>query len=229
MSADSRSATANSAAAGASTHNYAKPPTRMEDDEEGMKIRRMSIARKLLEGVDFPKVKGQTRVRDRKEPTHAELRYQRTLQLITNPAHQNLYSMTLERKLMTETGLESVIEELQLIASRHSHARVLILALRDSLKRSLFGCEINVALCSDASATQLEFIGEAGGYVRKVSRGQSTCFECLDQRDVVLQMVTKSKAETDNTVPVRILCSFLRGGMMTSSYYCCSTLPLAML
>ena len=51
---------------------------------------------------------------------------------------------------------------------------------------------MNVALCSDASATRLDFISE--DYVRWEIRGQSTCFECLDQRDVVLQTTTSNKS-----------------------------------
>lgn len=38
----------------------------------------------------------------------------------------------------------------------------------------------------DADATRIEFVGDSE-YTRKVFRGQSTMFECLDQQDVVLQ------------------------------------------
>jgi hypothetical protein len=110
----------------------------MEEGEEVLKERRMDIARRLLETVDFPKVKGQARSRQRGEVGERELRYQRTLKLITNPAHQTLYSINMERKLMTETGLQSVIADLEGITKRHCHARVLIVALRDALKVQLF-------------------------------------------------------------------------------------------
>ncbi len=40
----------------------------------------------------------------------------------------------------------------------------------------------------------MDFIGERG-YSRQVVRGHSTCFECLDQRDIVLQAVSKPKSD----------------------------------
>ena len=108
-------------------------------DEDGEKERtlherKLDIARRLVENVEFPKIKGQTRQRRNVAITEKEARYRRTLKLITNPNYQKLYSMTLERKLMTETSLNSIITELESIARRHTHAITIVTALRESLK-----------------------------------------------------------------------------------------------
>lgn len=64
--------------------------------------------------------------------------------------------------------------------------------LRRSLKSSLFGCEVNIGTCVSASADVLDFSTDT--YRRLVRRGESTCFECLDQADIVLQSVMNSDA-----------------------------------
>lgn len=50
----------------------------------------------------------------------------------------------------------------------------------------------------------MEFLETPGAaYTRKVVRGQSTCFECLEQRDVVLQVISKTKDDALSQTPVR--------------------------
>ena len=55
----------------------------------------------------------------------------------------------------------------------------------------------------------LDFFGDENEYVRHAVRGQSTLFECLEKKDVVLQAVvpnTSTDTDTDNaTIPVRSL------------------------
>jgi hypothetical protein len=71
------------------------------------------------------------------------------------------------------------------------------------MQESLFGCDVKIGICADASATRIDFISE-NDYVRKEIRGHSTCFECLDQRDVVMHSVSKSHAASDPSAgPVR--------------------------
>lgn len=52
---------------------------------------------------------------------------------------------------------------------------------------SLFGCEVNIGLSPNVGTQVLEFIDDSENK-RRVRRGQSTCFECIDQGDVVLQV-----------------------------------------
>lgn len=55
------------------------------------------------------------------------------------------------------------------------------------LKASLFGCEVNIGMSPTVGTQVLEFMDESNNK-RRVRRGQSTCFECIDQGDVVLQV-----------------------------------------
>lgn len=46
---------------------------------------------------------------------------------------------------------------------------------------------MNIGISPDSSLTILDFLGD-DDYKRRVQRGQSSCFECLDQKDIVLQV-----------------------------------------
>jgi hypothetical protein len=52
----------------------------------------------------------------------------------------------------------------------------------------------------DAGTTTLDFIGDSD-YRRRVQRGQSTCFECLDQKDIVLQISSPSPSLPSSSSP----------------------------
>ena len=68
---------------------------------------------------------------------------------------------------------------------------------------SLFGCEVNIGIATDANSTVMEFYGD-GDYLRKVTRGKSTCFECIDQKDIVMQAVSATRdSEQKETNMVR--------------------------
>lgn len=107
-----------------------------EEKEQMHKARKLQIARALLETVEFPKVKGQAKVRSNIPATEKEARMQRTLKLISNPKYQNLYSMDLERRLMTETSMNQIIVELQKMADRNASMKILALTLQKALKVS---------------------------------------------------------------------------------------------
>ena len=82
--------------------------------------------------------------------------------------------------------------ELENQSQRESTVKFMANILRRSLKSSLFGCEVNVGTCVSASADVLDFSTDT--YRRVVRRGESTCFECLDQADIVLQSVMNTDA-----------------------------------
>jgi hypothetical protein len=54
-------------------------------------------------------------------------------------------------------------------------------------------------LSTDNGLSSLDFIGDSD-YKRRVHRGQSTCFECLDQKDIVLQ-VAPQKTRNEIALP----------------------------
>lgn len=167
--------------------------------------------------------------------------YQRTLKLISNPVDVKLYSMDIERKITTKFNFTRVIPELKLQLQRKSNLKHMALMLRDAMKvssfynilliilisilqRSLFGCEVNIALCVDASATVMEFVTD-GDYVRKAIRGKSTCYECLDQKDVVLQVVSKKKSAEDVAVgPITFQTSQLQSVKIITEHFSISLL-----
>ena len=62
---------------------------------------------------------------------------------------------------------------------------------------------MNIAICTRASAMTLDFFGEENEYVRHAVRGQSTLFECLEQKDVVLQAVVPP-SDFDNTTAAAV-------------------------
>lgn len=130
-------------------------------------------------------------------------RHKRTLNLIADPNSNNLYSMGSEREITSDYYFGGVLPELRHQFSKQSTVKLLASVLKSAMKKALFGCEVNVAICTDASATVLEFLTE-GEYVRQAMRGQSTCFECLDQKDIVLQAIARPKSA--RSTPVSKLC-----------------------
>ena len=120
---------------------------------------------------------------------------QKTVALIADPRNKTLYSMNIERQVMAEYKFSQVIHNLEKGATRKCNTQALVYILRDSIKSALYGCDVNIAVFSDASGNELDFISDPE-YVRKERRGQSTVFECLDQGDVVLQTNTRNKKST---------------------------------
>ena len=70
----------------------------------------------------------------------------------------------------------------------------MVLPLLCFRQQSLFNCDVNIGICPDASATSIDFYGSEGNdaYVRHAIRGESAIFECLEQKDIVLQGVVPS-------------------------------------
>ena len=147
-------------------------------------------------------------------------RTRRTLKLIADPNYTDLYTMESERHLMTDYMLNEVIKNMiKQSSAQTSSVKIVATTLRQclkvniithssflysflnsspppSLQDSLFGSEVNVGICRDASAHVIEFVSD-NDYVRKVVRGSSTCFECLDQNDVVVQAVIRPQTRAN--------------------------------
>ena len=160
--------------------------------------RRLAIAKELAEKVfqrNLSEEVKETRYTDEDLKQHE--RYQRTLKLISEPKNINLYSMEIERQLISSSKLCEALDLIQRQSLRQAktNIKILVKKLRQALKSALFGCEVYIGLCIDASMSVVEF-NDDNDYVRKVIRGKSTCFECLDQKDVVLQA---SSIEESNT------------------------------
>ena len=69
-------------------------------------------------------------------------RTQRSLRMIADPRNSELYSMEIERTLITYDRIGNVLWELENQAQRESTVKFLANILRRSLKSSLFGCEV---------------------------------------------------------------------------------------
>lgn len=54
------------------------------------------------------------------------------------------------------------------------------------LQDALFGCEVKIGVGIDAGCSAIDFIGQ--DYKKRVFRGKSNCFECIDQLDIVVQV-----------------------------------------
>jgi hypothetical protein len=55
-----------------------------------------------------------------------------------------------------------------------------------------FVMQVNIGVCANSAADLLDFSTDT--YRRLLRRGESTCFECLDQADIVVQSVVNSEA-----------------------------------
>ena len=104
------------------------------EETKTLRERRLEIARQLVEKVEFPRARGYRQAKNVAEVSLLEARYQRTMKLIMNPNHQNLYSMTLERKLMTETSLNSILDHISKATINRPTMKVLANEIRKRFK-----------------------------------------------------------------------------------------------
>eukprot|EP01032_Pedospumella_encystans_P020196 gene20196-22949_t len=85
------------------------------------------------------------------------------------------------------------------------HADLSRLSERDNIKFSalveildrhmqlvLFGCSIDIGICTDSTSKVIEFFGDPN-YRRKVRRGDSNCFTAIDRKDLVVEAIPKHK------------------------------------
>ena len=117
-------------------------------------------------------------------------RAKRTLKLIANPRHIQLYTTEGERQLLTDTKLETLLQGIA--EGRMDFARdvrALGRELRAALTDALFGCEVYIGLCKDASGSSMDYVG-AGDYTRRETKGIHVSFECFETRDVTVHFVS---------------------------------------
>ena len=116
-------------------------------------------------------------------------RYTRTHFVIADPKSDATYSMDQERQMIADERMQSVLWELDRHSKRETTIKQLVNIVRRTMEGCLFGCSVNIGICRDSANSVLEFpaIGDNSAYPRREIRGKSILFECLDQKDIVVQ------------------------------------------
>lgn len=163
--------------------------------------RRLAIAKRIaLEKASYfdgSRYKSNDAVVTDTQLGEAEMRIakaQKSLSVFADPKNHHLYSMEAERKLISNNNMTELVYVISSGAAKGFTMRSLGIILKERLKMALFGCDVNVGLCKDAIGSIIEFVGDAN-YVRKALRGKSSVFECLDQKDIVLQSTSRPKSK----------------------------------
>ena len=160
--------------------------------------RKMDIARKVAAELFGQKYQASTNSNN--VPTSEQLQKQarllkkrekglkRTLLLISDPQCNAIYSMKTELRLITERNIEILNLELNKLAKRENLKFSTLVSLIDQhIHLALFGCSVDIGICTDSSAKVIEFFGDPN-YRRKVRRGDSNCFTAIDRKDVVVEV-----------------------------------------
>jgi Ca2+-dependent lipid-binding protein len=179
------------------------------EQDEDVKKTQMKIAKDLTR-LEFEKAFPHLRrvdYVDTEERTAAELaeaealrmkelleeRMRRTLSMIGSPDNDKLYSTYDERAFYTDAMTLEIMKDMKIkLKVDSSTVASVSKSLRVNLKAALFGCDVHVGVCADANASELVFVGE-NDYSRRELRGQSTVFECLDKRDIVVQALQRPR------------------------------------
>lgn len=112
----------------------------------------------------------------------------RTLMLISDPQCNAVYSMKTELRLITRRNMEILHTELGRLSDRDNiKFSALVEILDRHMQLVLFGCSIDIGICTDSTAKVIEFFGDAN-YRRKVRRGESNCFTAIDRKDLVVEV-----------------------------------------
>ena len=170
-------------------HRPVSPPKEKED-------KRMEVARKLATELFVNKYKSAKTA----GPTEEQLQQQakllkkreksikRTLKMMLDPQTNAVYSMKTELRLITERNIEILQNELVQIAQREKlKFSSLVEILNYHFSMTLFGCSIDIGICTDSTAKVIEFFGDPN-YRRKVKRGESNCFTAIDRKDVLVEV-----------------------------------------
>lgn len=101
----------------------------------------------------------------------------------------DVYSMELEKKMITEYNLSLFSDELDKISSKNFKKIASIVDIVLShLNKAFFGCDIDMGICTDVNLKEIEYFG-ANKYIRKMSRKDGiTCFTCMDKRDLIVEV-----------------------------------------
>jgi hypothetical protein len=112
----------------------------------------------------------------------------RTLKLISDPQCNAVYSMKTELKLITERNIEIMHNDLAKLTKRENlKFSTLVEMIDQHMQLALFGCSVDIGICTDSTAKVIEFFGDPN-YRRKVRRGDSNCFTAIDRKDVVVEV-----------------------------------------
>lgn len=112
----------------------------------------------------------------------------RTLKLIGDPQSNAVYSMKTELKLITERNIEILQLELDKLSKRENlKFSALVEIIDQHMQLALFGCSIDIGICTDSTAKVIEFFGDPN-YRRKVKRGESNCFTAIDRKDLLVEV-----------------------------------------
>lgn len=100
-----------------------------------------------------------------------------------------IYDVELERKLLTEHHIQETILEISRLSLSSGAATLdLLLEITSSrLQNALFGCAVDVGICTDSNNKVLEFY-ERKAYARTLYRGESASFKSMDRREIVMEV-----------------------------------------
>lgn len=177
-----------------------------EEKDERDRERRLAIAKRLAieksSYFDGSRYKKNDESIDSKILLESEIRIakaQKSLSVFADPKNYQLYSMEAERKLISSNNMNELINCIATSAAKGFNMRILGIILKERLQMALFGCDVNVGICKDAIGSIIEFVGDVN-YVRKALRGKSSVFECIDQKDIVLQSSSRPKSKNNSKV-----------------------------
>lgn len=112
----------------------------------------------------------------------------RTLKLVKDPRSTKVYSMPIEMRFITERNIELLLRQLDNLHKKENVSfSKLVDVLTEHFRMALFGCSVEIGICTDSNASVLQYFGDPN-YVRKVKRGFSNAFTALDQRQIVVEV-----------------------------------------
>lgn len=96
--------------------------------------------------------------------------------------------MKTELRLITERNIEIMHNELARLSKRENlKFSALVEMIDQHMQLALFGCSVDIGICTDSTAKVIEFFGDPN-YRRKVRRGDSNVFTAIDRRDIVVEV-----------------------------------------
>lgn len=156
---------------------------------------RIEIARKIAADLFFRRSQNPARDaanellnRRIKEAQQKEKRFRSTLKLIGDHQSNALYSMKTELRFITERNIEKLQNELANLANKENiKFSSLVEVINGHMQMALFGCSIDIGICTDSTTNVIEFFGDSN-YRRRVKRGESNCFTAIDQNEIVVEV-----------------------------------------
>ena len=114
--------------------------------------------------------------------------FRRTLKIISDPQCNAVYSMKTELRCITERNIEILHLELAKLSKRENLKFSTLVEIIDRhMQMALFGCSLDIGICTDSTAKVIEFFGDQN-YRRKVRRGDSNCFTAIDRKDIIVEV-----------------------------------------